>query len=73
MGILVILDYFCFRFSDRRCSSSFWISQIGINPFVKGAVNYSYVFSIYYSGYAILPVSTGYRTAVLNMNIADIR
>ena len=39
----------------------------------KGAVKYSYVFSVYYSGYTILPVSTGYRTAVLNMNIADIR
>ena len=41
--------------------------------FVEGAVKYSYVFSVYYSGYAILPVSTGYRTAVLNMNIDDIR
>ena len=68
--IRVILDYFRFRFCDRRCARSLWVSQIGISHFVKGTVKYSYVFSVYYSGYAILPVSTGYRTAVLNMKLA---
>ena len=53
-------------------SEAFCVSPVGISHFAKGAVQCFYVFSVYYSGYAILPVQTGCLTAVLKTLLDDV-